>query len=597
MATRLNLSVTEVDDDSISIENNTSDVLVVLEIITDGGTYNQSGDTSGYISLDGVQIKNLNGAPVYKNTKTELYRGTHTVKHNADGSKSITVKAAFDVNTSVRWIYAEQTLALTTIPRASVLQVPEFTLGAQGTMAVSKYVEGYTHTLEYTFGTLSGVIVEKSDATELEWTPPLEEFAWQIPDDVEGYGTLTLTTYNRRGGEIGNNKYPFKVLLPADVIPTAELTVKPVSDTVPDDWGVAVKGRSRLHYAVQAQGIYGSAIDTYVFTFAGQTVNGQEGETALLTQAGSFVPQAVVTDSRGRMVTVELAEVTVHEYSVPSIKESRAYRSDSEQTEQSDGTYATVMIRAECSSCGGNNSVTVRMRRRSTSGAWSGYAVLTNGVAETISGFSEAASYEVELSAIDTLGEEKAVSYAITTDAVAFNLKNGGDGAAFGKYAEKSGVLECAWDAEFGGNVKAEGTVTAADIVIGGRSLLDLLHPVGSYYWSDDATSPATLFGGTWVKVEGRFLLGSGGGYSVGDTGGETEHTLTVDELAAHNHLSMKRTQAANDWAKAGTAAYGMTGGNDSSNTAAWGSSNTGGSLPHNNMPPYYTTNIWRRTA
>ena len=71
-------------------------------------------------------------------------------------------------------------------------------------------------------------------------------------------------------------------------------------------------------------------------------------------------------------------------------------------------------------------------------------------------------------------------------------------------------------------------------------SLLEMVYPVGSIYMSVNATNPSALFGGTRVKIEGRFLLGSGGGYSLGATGGEATHTLTTNEMPKHNHTFSK---------------------------------------------------------
>lgn len=69
-------------------------------------------------------------------------------------------------------------------------------------------------------------------------------------------------------------------------------------------------------------------------------------------------------------------------------------------------------------------------------------------------------------------------------------------------------------------------------------AIVDKIYPIGSIYMSVNATSPSTLFGGTWVKIEGRFLLGSGGGYSLGAAGGEATHTLTIDEMPSHTHTT-----------------------------------------------------------
>ena len=66
--------------------------------------------------------------------------------------------------------------------------------------------------------------------------------------------------------------------------------------------------------------------------------------------------------------------------------------------------------------------------------------------------------------------------------------------------------------------------------------ILDLAHPVGSYYWSDDPTDPGELFGGTWEQVKDKFILAAGDTYTAGTTGGAASHTLTVAELPAHSH-------------------------------------------------------------
>lgn len=65
--------------------------------------------------------------------------------------------------------------------------------------------------------------------------------------------------------------------------------------------------------------------------------------------------------------------------------------------------------------------------------------------------------------------------------------------------------------------------------------LTKVIYPVGSVYMTFDATNPSSLFGGTWEKVEDRFLLGSGT-ETLGATGGESAHILTVSEMPSHAH-------------------------------------------------------------
>ena len=67
------------------------------------------------------------------------------------------------------------------------------------------------------------------------------------------------------------------------------------------------------------------------------------------------------------------------------------------------------------------------------------------------------------------------------------------------------------------------------------------VYPIGSIYISYNSTNPETLFGGTWEAYgKGQTLVGIDTNQTefntVGKTGGEKTHTLTVDEMPIHNH-------------------------------------------------------------
>ena len=144
--------------------------------------------------------------------------------------------------------------------------------------------------------------------------------------------------------------------------------------------------------------------------------------------------------------------------------------------------------------------------------------------------------------------------------------------------------------------------VTRAEMVyFSDNSKFDKLtfYPVGSVYQSFENTSPASLFGGEWEKLENTFLYGSGT-KNVGDTGGEETHQLTVEELARHGHISHTKTVAywtynTSSWGDLARAPVGE--GNSEDSTVHSYIEETGGSQSHNNMPPYVVCNIWKRTA
>ena len=125
------------------------------------------------------------------------------------------------------------------------------------------------------------------------------------------------------------------------------------------------------------------------------------------------------------------------------------------------------------------------------------------------------------------------------------------------------------------------------------------MYPLGSVYQSFEDTSPASIFGGEWEKLENTFLYGSGT-KTLGDTGGEETHQLTLNELAEHTHLLATGTGGGNfvfpAWASPN--AIGGPSKDFSSNAATTGYVNgTTKNQPHNNMPPYTVINIWRRVS
>lgn len=103
------------------------------------------------------------------------------------------------------------------------------------------------------------------------------------------------------------------------------------------------------------------------------------------------------------------------------------------------------------------------------------------------------------------------------------------------------------------------------------------------------------VYGGTkWIKIEGRFLLGQSSLYALNTTGGESSHVLTNSEMPSHAHTFSYPAGLTNNAYGNEPNQYGliMTGNQEKYNTTA-----TGGSVAHNNMPPYKVVYIWERTA
>lgn len=130
---------------------------------------------------------------------------------------------------------------------------------------------------------------------------------------------------------------------------------------------------------------------------------------------------------------------------------------------------------------------------------------------------------------------------------------------------------------------------------LGSNYILDNVYPVGSIYMSVNSTNPKNLFGGTWEQIQGRFLFGMNSSYPAGSTGGEITHALTIDEMPEHNHT----IYYPNAGGPYGNANISYPEGSDTNMT--WcaemcKTAPTGGGAAHNNMPPYLSVYIWKRT-
>ena len=130
---------------------------------------------------------------------------------------------------------------------------------------------------------------------------------------------------------------------------------------------------------------------------------------------------------------------------------------------------------------------------------------------------------------------------------------------------------------------------------LGSNYILDNVYPVGSIYMSVNSTNPKNLFGGTWEQIQGRFLFGMNSSYPAGSTGGEITHALTIDEMPEHNHT----IYYPNAGGPYGNANIGYP--EDSGTNMTWcaemcKTASTGGGAAHNNMPPYLSVYIWKRT-
>ena len=156
--------------------------------------------------------------------------------------------------------------------------------------------------------------------------------------------------------------------------------------------------------------------------------------------------------------------------------------------------------------------------------------------------------------------------------------------------------------------------------------LKKIMH-VGYIHFSTVNINPAELFGfGTWEAMPaGRVLLAQGKGetenythnFVAGETGGEFVHQLTVGEIPSHNHtgsintagehthsLTLKALWGDGNGSGNGWAGDTRDGGSRTNTFSTVGNhthtvtiNSTGSGQPHNNLQPYISVYMWKRTV
>ena len=142
--------------------------------------------------------------------------------------------------------------------------------------------------------------------------------------------------------------------------------------------------------------------------------------------------------------------------------------------------------------------------------------------------------------------------------------------------------------------------------------IVDLIYPIGSIYMSVNSTSPSTLFGGTWVRWgNGRVPVGVDTSQTEfnasGKTGGAKTHILTESELpkisgrasfGSGSPMSGSQMRGADGvFSPTGSCNVGNYTGLSSLVSYNMLNMSFGGNAAHNNLQPYITCYMWKRTA
>lgn len=455
----------ETYDDSTYATNN--ETIVKIEVwlhrtnIYNGPTYINGGTFTKIGYCDGNESKTTvvedgfiegttsSGGGAY----TKVYEKSWTVKHNTDGSKSVTLGFAMSNNSgndaaanAFTVPKTTATVTLTSIPRASTFgTISGTTIGSSCTVNINRNSTSYTHQLWYKVGNSGWYDLGKGIGTSKTFTID-SATASQFKTTSSGTMQLCVRTYNGTT-QIGDDVYKdVTVYVPGYSVSSSGITL--TGNNLLS--GMYVQNKSTVTVNISATTSYGADIVSYSSTIDGKTYSGNSFTTSPLSN-GTHKVTTTIKDSRGQTATIYSSNITVYDYFSPSVTEFTAVRNSTTPT------TINVTIKGDVAPVNNKNtrSVTVTVGGQSQTISTSSYTFSSTA---TFTGVTEDNSHTATLTITDSL-TSTSKSVMIPTAAVTLDFYSTGKGIAVGKVAEKDG-LEVDWDVDFNKAVNVDGVAT-----------------------------------------------------------------------------------------------------------------------------------------
>lgn len=555
------------------------------------GNYS-GGGVSAPVYINGTNVGSFSN--IGPNSNTLIGYLDVIVPHNNEGKATASYTASADTSWNLGDANISGSFPLPTIPRAdSIISPTSGTIGKQVTINMTQNSSTFTHTLRYVFGTLQGTIATGVESS-YKWTVPTTFYS-QIPNATWGKGALWCDTYS---GDtlIGSTYVEFTAYADeADAKPTVSFsyTTDIISQSITGYVDGVIKGVTDINYTITGTAKYSSTISKYYLSKNSSLLQETNSE-GTITDADSNTYYVAVKDSRG--YTSNISTINFEHYvdyiplSVTNISVTRENELSSKGYLSLTGTYFNGSFGAT------NNTLTVQLRYKekgtsvweTTSDITEEAVILNNtfSITDLLIGenFSTDVSYDVEVILKDKVNTT-GITYSktLTEGTPTFRIRKN--------------------DVWYKG-IKLMYYENGA-IIITNDALLEhekAKNPVGTLLFNVSGTNPSEYLGfGTWeLWGSGRVPVGVDTSQTefntVEKTGGEKTHKLTVQELASHSHgfqggsaLFIQKDQGIKGL---GPGSFWVEGVGSIPNT-----SNAGGDQPHNNLQPYITCYIWKRTA
>lgn len=439
------------------------------------------------------------GASVYKGDKLQI---TFTPSTNY-GIDTHTVNGSTFTSGNTHTVSANVTVVATAYLLASDVGATNANIGSVSTITVTKYNTNYYHSLQYSFGSLSGYITSsggvqstetKFSGASVAFTVPTSFYA-QIPNAKTGVCTITCRTYSSSSSTtvLGD---------PSTCTFTATATGSPsVSGTVvdTDSTTIALTGnsstliryRSNPKCTITATPKNSASISTV--KIAGTAVTGTVDTDGVVTASKTYSNSSAksfafaATDSRGYSTSVTVTPANMVSYVQLTCNPviSRPTPTGSSIVMSVSG----VLYRGSFGAA--SNALTLDYRYKETGGSYGSWQTIDSSSISLGS-----SKYTVpELSLGEDFDYKKSYVFQVrardgaTVDGTSYTL------STVTKTIEvQKGIPIFDWgENDFNVNVA---------LMLSNVNILDIMYPVGAVYMHSSSTLPTAVSGvGTWSSV------------------------------------------------------------------------------------------------
>lgn len=433
---------------------NQTDLLLGLYAQVDWLVPLESPDPS-YLGLDAFGGGNWQGqsftAPDAQPGTTWLIENLAvTVTHRSDGTaKRVPIHWKWGVEQGI--LPAREGIWYLDLPAFD--PVSQVSLSATGctpgdtlTIYTNRIHSRYTHTLEYELGETRGVLAEQV-GDSFQWIIP-ESLLAAMPDLTQDGCNIVCATYDGdtlvgysfagfilRAGQAGNIRAQ-----------EGWYSLSPRTDNpVLQAWGIYLQNHTAVQGTLDVDKITvapGATLKETKLLLNGRACEGLV--SPVLDTAQPCTVELRLKDSRG--YTLSASEVIAPlAYEEPYVTEAEAFRCDNAGNPSDVGNFVYCTGIGVWNPLEGRNQGETEILLCDMDGNLLEQVPYT-GTGIYFGDLSAQRSYQVRLRVLDSLGNSGTRSFVIPSQQVAFQIKEGGDGAAFGGTATRSDCLEVHWN-------------------------------------------------------------------------------------------------------------------------------------------------------